>query len=193
MLNCVRVFRTGSKLWFKLEERTLGFVEIVSPNSIPNADWKVHLLCRFDKFQTQTRIRIGIVVGCFSACCHRMVWFFSQVKKYGDKNIKLIVGFKLYTEKVSKVSWIFVKIFFLQQATAGCRRPRPPRFPYFLILFWESWVLFQMFAHQEWRPYKKTRTSATTIRTGMRDSMIQDGEDVDILRSPVLEYFQTIY
>ena len=33
----------------------------------------------------------------------------------------------------------------------------------------------------------KTRTSATTIRTGTRTSKIQDGEDVDVLRSPGIE------
>ena len=85
--------QTG-RLRHKFEERTLGFVEIISPNSIPNADWKVHLLCRFDKFQAQTWIRIGIVVGCFPACCNRMVWFFSQVKNMAIKiNLLLVANF----------------------------------------------------------------------------------------------------
>ena len=34
------------------------------------------------------------------------------------------------------------------------------------------------------RPWTKTRTSATTIRTGTRDSVIQEGENINVLRSP---------
>ena len=35
----------------------------------------------------------------------------------------------------------------------------------------------------------KTRTSAMTVLTGKRDSKIQDGEDVDVLRSSDLNNY----
>ena len=61
--------------------------------------------------------------------------------------------------------------------------PRRPGFSNFLFPSWDSWFLSQMMAHQVRRPWTRTRTSAMTIRSGTRDSQIQDDEDVDVLRS----------
>ena len=74
-----------------------------------------------------------------------------------------------------------------EQASAWRRRPRRPGFPNSMLPSWDSWFLSQMFAHQAQRLWTKTRTSATTIRTGTRASKVQDGEDVDVPRSPDYE------
>ena len=74
-----------------------------------------------------------------------------------------------------------------EQASAWRRRPRRPGFPNSMLPSWDSWFLSQMFAHQAQRLWTKTRTSATTIRTGTRASKVHYGEDVDVPRSPDYE------
>ena len=64
----------------------------------------------------------------------------------------------------------------------GRRRPCRPRFSNSLFPSWDSWFLFE-FAHLAGRPRTRPRTPVMTIRTGTKDSKIQDGEDVDVLRS----------
>ena len=69
-------------------------------------------------------------------------------------------------------------------ASAERRRPRRPRFPNSGFPQTDSCFASLNFDYQSRRPWTKTRTSATTLRKGMRASIIQDGEDVDVLRSP---------
>ena len=40
------------------------------------------------------------------------------------------------------------------------------------------------------RSWAKTRSSVTALRMGTRDSKIQDGKDVDVLRSPATGYIK---
>ena len=74
----------------------------------------------------------------------------------------------------------------LYKTSPGRRRPRRPRFLNSVILSRDSWFLSQLLAHQSRSPWTKTSKSATFIRTGIRDSKIQDGEDINVLRSPDL-------
>ena len=87
--------------------------------------------------------------------------------------------------------WITSKyrtiIWFISYLDPYPRRPRRPGPSSSLFPSWDSRFLSQMFAHQTRSPWSKTRTSAMTIRTGTRDSKIQDGEDVDVPRSLALE------
>ena len=54
-------------------------------------------------------------------------------------------------------------------------------------------LVSEMFGHYARRSWTKTRTPAMTINKGMRDSKIQDSEDVDVLRSPTSSvYFKAL-
>ena len=48
-------------------------------------------------------------------------------------------------------------------------------------------VLSPIIAYQALGPWTRTVLLARTIRTGMRDSTIQDDEEVEVLKSPVLQ------
>lgn len=63
------------------------------------------------------------------------------------------------------------------QASARRRRPRRPGFPNSMFPCWDSCFVFWKFAQQPGRPW-----------TGMIASKIQDGKDVEVLRTPDINH-----
>ena len=106
---------------------------------------------------------------CFDPCSTQRsfsTFFISQITVSTNKSVKT----------PSHESWLMTHVIpdlYLKMASAGCQRPRRPGFSNSLFLFWESWFLSQMFAHQARRPWTKTRTCVMIMRTGTRDSKIQ--------------------
>ena len=97
----------------------------------------------------------------------------------------------LETRKKRAVQGYLVSVFLHQLLSglstfAGRRCSHRPGFPSILWPSLRLSFLFQIFANQARRLWTKTKSYATTVRTGTRDSNIQDGEDVDVLRSPEL-------
>ena len=53
-----------------------------------------------------------------------------------------------------------------------------------LVSPWDSWFVSQKYAQQPRRAWTKIRTFVTTLGTGTWASNVQDGENVNVLRSP---------
>ena len=79
--------------------------------------------------------------------------------------------------------WKTYSLQWLSQVSAGRPRPRHPWFANSLFPSWDSCFVSQKLANQPRRPWTKTMTPTTTLGAGTRASKIQDGEDVDVMRS----------